>query len=281
MYLTDKNELFVFEGSMTTPAHARPHFKNWGCPSSFTLHSARCDCTMRFLLRLSASLNVYGVRSGILLSACFFIISFAFNAPTFEASTSTRSALQNETLTPEDVTFKDASFEDDTTLREAAEAKREERNQTGIVLAAGVPVLVMFCFFYAMVHNDLLLPFVDRLLRMLGRCRSSAGGRETDPQRWPSPPPIQPPSGIVVNPITLPARPRAPFAMLTVQPPADVEAGMDLCTVCLEDVWQKETVMLECGHRFHRDCLTGWLERAAVARCPVCQRTVARVGEED
>lgn len=69
----------------------------------------------------------------------------------------------------------------------------------------------------------------------------------------------------------------APFEMIAVQQPT--AAHKKVCTVCLEDVWERQAVMLSCGHRFHKDCIESWLTKAKVASCPVCQMPVARAEE--
>lgn len=42
------------------------------------------------------------------------------------------------------------------------------------------------------------------------------------------------------------------------------------CTICLEYVEKKETVMfLFCLHGFHADCCTRWLQNSLT--CPICK----------
>lgn len=47
----------------------------------------------------------------------------------------------------------------------------------------------------------------------------------------------------------------------------------DDCPVCLDRFSSGQSVMcLPCEHRFHRDCLTPWLERHS--QCPVCRANI-------
>jgi hypothetical protein len=42
------------------------------------------------------------------------------------------------------------------------------------------------------------------------------------------------------------------------------------CSICLCET-PTERVILNCGHRFHEDCLNAWMSRARFARCPLCR----------
>jgi len=50
--------------------------------------------------------------------------------------------------------------------------------------------------------------------------------------------------------------------------------GDQSCAICLGDE-NADVVELCCGgrHRFHRQCVVGWLATAASVRCPCCRRT--------
>jgi NAD-dependent SIR2 family protein deacetylase len=45
------------------------------------------------------------------------------------------------------------------------------------------------------------------------------------------------------------------------------------CTICFEDFAsnsQQAVVVLACGHLYHRDCITSWLNRTPTQVCPKC-----------
>ena len=57
------------------------------------------------------------------------------------------------------------------------------------------------------------------------------------------------------------------------------EAEHERCTICLESVDDPKTLMLQCGHRFHRPCLSKWLHTTlrmqgldAGVVCPTCKQ---------
>lgn len=81
-------------------------------------------------------------------------------------------------------------------------------------------------------------------------------------------------NGVAQPPLS--AHPLAPFAM-TVVCRTDLKEGAGCCAICLDDVRARTTVMLNCCHRFHRDCLTNWPRTACSARYPLCNKPVARV----
>lgn len=48
----------------------------------------------------------------------------------------------------------------------------------------------------------------------------------------------------------------------------------EACAVCLEELRAGEVVRkLPCGHCYHKQCITRWLQQKAV--CPVCQASIA------
>ena len=42
------------------------------------------------------------------------------------------------------------------------------------------------------------------------------------------------------------------------------------CTICLEDMWDKDSAVTKCGHIFHRTCIDKWLEQK-LKNCPMCR----------
>ncbi|CAD8081554.1 unnamed protein product [Paramecium primaurelia] len=46
----------------------------------------------------------------------------------------------------------------------------------------------------------------------------------------------------------------------------------DCCTICLEDSGSPVEIQLECGHVFHKECISEWLSREK--HCPVCKRDI-------
>ena len=51
---------------------------------------------------------------------------------------------------------------------------------------------------------------------------------------------------------------------------AEGESDDRMCSICLSDT-PPERVMLNCGHRFHENCIKDWMTRARFARCPLCR----------
>ena len=42
------------------------------------------------------------------------------------------------------------------------------------------------------------------------------------------------------------------------------------CPICLEEL--NECIMLDCGHKFHTECMNNWLEeQSPAATCPLCR----------
>jgi hypothetical protein len=65
------------------------------------------------------------------------------------------------------------------------------------------------------------------------------------------------------------ARRRA--AMVSQLPHVETSDGEDgTCSICLCES-PPERVVLHCGHKFHEQCITGWMTRARFARCPLCR----------
>lgn len=48
------------------------------------------------------------------------------------------------------------------------------------------------------------------------------------------------------------------------------EAGVDECSVCLNDMRRRRTATMECGHRFHTSCLRSWFRNRPLS-CPLCR----------
>lgn len=49
-----------------------------------------------------------------------------------------------------------------------------------------------------------------------------------------------------------------------------VDENQRTCSICLCDS-PVERVVLNCGHRFHEQCISSWMTRARFARCPLCR----------
>ncbi len=45
------------------------------------------------------------------------------------------------------------------------------------------------------------------------------------------------------------------------------------CSICLEDNNENTTKTLDCGHKFHEECINGWknLSKKCYYTCPICQ----------
>lgn len=42
------------------------------------------------------------------------------------------------------------------------------------------------------------------------------------------------------------------------------------CPICMDEL--NECIMLDCGHKFHTECMNKWLEeQAPAATCPMCR----------
>lgn len=79
--------------------------------------------------------------------------------------------------------------------------------------------------------------------------------------------------------VSFPASPvpvPTPFEMVLLHRPESETEGTEPCVICLDDVWERSTVVLSCGHHFHPDCISKWLRRASAACCPICKTPVAR-----
>lgn len=47
------------------------------------------------------------------------------------------------------------------------------------------------------------------------------------------------------------------------------------CTICLEEFKRdQETIILDCKHFFHKNCITPWLEKNKKHGCPLCRSIV-------
>ncbi|NWU91053.1 DZIP3 ligase, partial [Upupa epops] len=49
----------------------------------------------------------------------------------------------------------------------------------------------------------------------------------------------------------------------------DEASGDDLCTICHDEL-SSDTYRLDCGHRFHRECIRRWLKQHS-STCPICR----------
>ncbi|QCD87575.1 E3 ubiquitin-protein ligase [Vigna unguiculata] len=48
------------------------------------------------------------------------------------------------------------------------------------------------------------------------------------------------------------------------------EQEVDLCIICQDEYKNKDQIgILQCGHRYHSDCITTWLHQKNV--CPICK----------
>jgi len=43
------------------------------------------------------------------------------------------------------------------------------------------------------------------------------------------------------------------------------------CAICLENEEQKEELILQCGHIFHKECINEWFRRRQNNDCPCCR----------
>jgi hypothetical protein len=46
------------------------------------------------------------------------------------------------------------------------------------------------------------------------------------------------------------------------------------CSICLSET-PPDRVILNCGHKFHENCVKEWMSRARFARCPLCRAGLA------
>ena len=49
------------------------------------------------------------------------------------------------------------------------------------------------------------------------------------------------------------------------------------CSICIASHARKGSVKLRCGHCYHRQCISTWLERAQT--CPLCRERVIDAGD--
>eukprot|EP00667_Euglena_gracilis_P013713 EG_transcript_14161 len=67
--------------------------------------------------------------------------------------------------------------------------------------------------------------------------------------------------------------------VVSIQPGHLKNTDTKTCTVCQEDFRLGErATLLTCGHLFHADCITPWLEKNRT--CPLCRKEVVNVREE-
>lgn len=50
------------------------------------------------------------------------------------------------------------------------------------------------------------------------------------------------------------------------------ENNVELCSICLDDLDDKELYELNCNHIFHRECIQRWLMTSTI--CPLCRAHV-------
>ena len=46
----------------------------------------------------------------------------------------------------------------------------------------------------------------------------------------------------------------------------------DKCAICIESQHEHSHTRLDCGHCFHKTCITGWFKRSKT--CPMCRKTM-------
>jgi hypothetical protein len=50
------------------------------------------------------------------------------------------------------------------------------------------------------------------------------------------------------------------------------EEDIDKCVICYENLYEDDRdITIDCGHIFHKECLTEWEESSKTNRCPVCR----------
>ncbi|CAG2183573.1 unnamed protein product [Oppiella nova] len=64
-------------------------------------------------------------------------------------------------------------------------------------------------------------------------------------------------------------RPPASEQFIANLPKVNDFCAADKCCVCLREFVVNQVVALECGHKFHTDCITRWLRLNN--SCPVCR----------
>lgn len=223
---------------------------------------------MYSLLRRHETFDVIAICLVVSLSACIFTSCDGSVEFAAEATRSVRNVNQTEI----------GSVAGAST--ETKEKKPSQRSQILKVFSIVAPIFIFLAGCCWCGPWDIFLTSgVDRCVSTFRQWRTNAAVQNSDEEITPPPPTIYPPSGIVVHPIK-PSRSSAPYEMIAVERPEGVEAGAEMCTICLSDVWERAAVMLQCGHRFHRKCVKSWLEKAVEARCPVCQMPVAQVEGE-
>ena len=47
------------------------------------------------------------------------------------------------------------------------------------------------------------------------------------------------------------------------------------CTICLDDMWDRDSIFTNCSHIFHKTCIDQWLEQKA-KNCPICRVSLDR-----
>jgi len=66
---------------------------------------------------------------------------------------------------------------------------------------------------------------------------------------------------------------------------SDTNNTTDICAICMEDITCKEynskhTVVPDCGHYFHTNCLNKWVHKQSStgnkSNCPICRRDIVR-----
>lgn len=51
------------------------------------------------------------------------------------------------------------------------------------------------------------------------------------------------------------------------------------CSICLENIEEDSKKIVKCGHMFHTECISKWLE--AHDKCPLCIQTIIEVEVEE
>lgn len=81
--------------------------------------------------------------------------------------------------------------------------------------------------------------------------------------------------GVVAHPPT--AAEESTYDLVVVSRFQVPESWNESCSICLDHLWTRTTVPLACSHRFHRDCVKKWLDRAPSKACPVCKAPVRQL----
>ena len=48
------------------------------------------------------------------------------------------------------------------------------------------------------------------------------------------------------------------------------------CSICLEDIFNRDTCLTQCNHRYCIDCLDIWFDRGEHS-CPMCRQAITKI----